>query len=267
MRPINLIYFLLSFLPIAAQKTTSKQDLFICYGKVSPSEIVGYNMVIVESQQYSKEDIIKFKHNNKKVIAYISLTEVNESAFYYNSIKDYAVDKNKNWGSFFLDINNPKVHPIILEAIGKILEKGVDGIFMDNLDNTSQWGRLAGQEEALVTLIKKIRDKHKDITLIQNSGLFLAKKLQKYTNAILIESVLTSYNFEKKEYGYQNDKQKKELLTSINRLKRELRKDVFLVEYTNEQEMRNNVVKEAASLKLPLFVANIDLQSIPRFNK
>ncbi len=266
MRPINLIYFLLPFIT-GAQKENPVQmnkGLFVCYGKTNPKLVKGYDLVILEAAHYNVEEVIIFKENNNRVVAYISLTEVNEAAQFFEDIKPYTLGKNGIWNSWFIDVSLKPAQQIILENIALLKQKGFDGLFLDNIDNVSPWGELKAYKKHLVDFIKQIRTKN--LFLVQNSGLFLGKELNKITDAVLVESVITNYNFKNQQYTFRDDNSKNQLHKAIKKVKRQIKKPIYILEYADTIGMKNKVSKELSSLGFPFFITQINLQSPPQFN-
>lgn len=264
MRLINIIYILLPFLTYEneAKGIISKDDLFVCYGKIAPETIKGYNIVILESQHYNADEVAVIRNNNDKVVAYISTTEVNEAAFFYNDIKEYTLGVNSIWKSSFIDIQNPKAQDILHRAIEKIKSKGFNGIFLDNIDNVSKWGQLANQKNALITFIKEIKERDNSLYIIQNSGLFMSKELEKTTDAILIESVITEYNFIKKQYAFRDSDSKSILLQELKKIKN---KPTYILEYAETHKMKASILDTLKILGYPSFISQINLQKKPQF--
>lgn len=267
MRPISFIYFILPFLASSQINEDIRLDkeLFICYGKITPEAAQGYDMVIIEPQLYSASEIKAFKRYNHKVLGYFSLTEVHHTAVHFSGIKAFTFGKNDNWNSSYIDISNKKAQDIILESIAKLAEKGLDGFFLDNLDNASEWGVLKNRKNDLVRLIKEIKRKHKQAILVQNAGLFVSKELKNTTDAILMESVFTLYDFQKKMYGYRDENSKLKMISELDDQKRALKKPIILVEYVADSLMKEVVEADLKDLGYSYFIANIDLQSTPKF--
>ncbi|MDP5231333.1 MAG: endo alpha-1,4 polygalactosaminidase [Cellulophaga sp.] len=267
MRHIKLFYFLLPFLATAqnATKSAKTDSFFICYGKIMPEKVFGYDVVILESQLYNTDEIKQFKAQNNTVIGYISLTEIHPTSTLYEKIKNYTFGKNDIWGSYYIDIAKPQAQEIIYQEVDSILQKGFDGLFMDNLDNASQWGVLKDHKCSLVQLVKEIKKRHSSIYLMQNAGLFVAKDLKNTTDSILIESVMTAYNFEKNEYAFREDTSKKNLLQELTTLKKECKKQIYILEYAASEKMKETIETSLSKTTFSFSVANIDLQHIPEF--
>ena len=64
-----------------------KNSVLVCYGRLEPETIKGYKYVILESQYYNIYEIQIIKSQNEKVVAYISLGEVNANSQYFNHLK------------------------------------------------------------------------------------------------------------------------------------------------------------------------------------
>lgn len=267
MQPIKLFYFLWPFLAAAQTitKTSEKDTFFICYGKIAPEKVFGYDLVILEPQLYTVVEILEFKRRNQKVIGYISLTEVHPSANLYLPIKEYSFGENATWGSSYIAINKPMAQEIILKEVANIMSKGFDGLFMDNLDNASEWGVLREHKTSLVELIHKIKKKHSNAYLMQNSGLFLAEDLNEVSHSILVESVVTAYNFRDKQYAFRKKEETNQRLLELTKLKAQLKKPIYILEYADTTSMKIMVEDALASTKFSVEVAQIDLQNIPVF--
>lgn len=265
----NILCFLLPLMAIAQtfEKSQMDKELFICYGKIDPIAVQGYKLVIIESQHYGADDIATLKLHNDKVLGYISLTEVNKTSSSYDDLAPCTVGKNEHWNSCYIDISNTKVQNILLSVIEKIINKGFDGLFLDNIDNTGPWGKLTSSKNDLVNFVKKIRSRYKKLFLMQNSGLFLAQEIKNTVDAILVESVLTAYDFEQEKYALRDDLSKKNMLQAIAEAKINFRKPIFIVEYVGEPQMKQQIEKELIRMGHPYFIANIDLQSEPQFLK
>ncbi|WP_158306084.1 endo alpha-1,4 polygalactosaminidase [Maribacter sp. HTCC2170] len=243
------------------------KELFICYGKISPAMVQGYELVVLEAQHYTSKEIELFKTNNSKVLGYLSVTEVNMSATHYEKIREYTFGQNVNWGSCFIDISDKKAQDILLTIANELVSKGLDGFFLDNLDNASQWGRLKGQKDNLLKLIGRIRQANPSLCIVQNSGLFVANQLKHITDAVVIESVFTDYDFKNKKYGYKYEQERTKIVKELKAFRKSLKKPLIIVEYVDNEVMRKTIETQLKELGFGYFIANIDLQTKPEFTE
>lgn len=269
MRRINLFFWLLPSIMISylTEAKTNKNMVFVCYGKVKAELIKGYSYVILEEKHYSKEEIKIIKKNNKHLVAYISLGEVNSHASHFNLVKDNTLGKNINWNSHYLDLTKEKTIIVLTRLIKKCLDKGFDGMFLDNIDNFTSFGPQKNQKKELLSLLKKIRQANPDAFFIQNAGFEIINETAVYVNAVLFESVFTNYQFTTKSYQLREQKEVENYVNKIRTVSDTYKLPVLLVEYADNTELFQNVQLKANNLNVNYFIGSIDLQGIPKFSK
>lgn len=267
MRRINLFFWLLPSIMISylTDSKVNKNSVFVCYGKVKAELIKGYSYVILEEKHYNKEEIKVIKKNNKHLVAYISLGEVNTHASHFNLLKDNTLGKNKNWNSHYLDLTKDKTVIVLSRLIKKCLDKGFDGMFLDNIDNFTSFGPQKNQKKELLSLLKKIRQANPNAFFIQNAGFELLNETGTYMNAVLFESVFTNYQFSTKKYQLREQKDVELYLNRINTVSTTYKLPVLLVEYADNFELYQNIQLKANNLNVNYFIGSIDLQGIPKF--
>lgn len=265
MRRIKFFFFILPSILVSNVfgNTIDKGTLLVCYGKIKPSTIKGYNCVILESNHYKKEEIEIIKKNNKKVIAYISLGEVNPNAKYYNKIKDNILGENKNWGSYYLDMKSLKTQDVLMDEIKIIINKGFDGLFLDNIDNFSSFGPQANQKEFLIQFINKLNTAYPTIHLVQNSGAELVNDTATLIDAILFESIASDYSFKDKKYKLREVADYENYIKNINKIHNDYQIPIYLIEYADSSKLAYQISNRISKTNFDFFIGKLDLQSLP----
>src|SRR6478672_11089796 len=100
----------------------TKKSILVCYGRLEPETITGYNYVILESQHYNIYEIKKIKSQNEKVFAYVSLGEINENSDYFNLFKGELDQKNETWNSYYLNLKSENTIKTLEGIIKGILD-------------------------------------------------------------------------------------------------------------------------------------------------
>ncbi|WP_437370082.1 endo alpha-1,4 polygalactosaminidase [Maribacter litoralis] len=265
MQLISILLLWVPFINASYLKTKVKAEhdkFIVCYGKLNPMNIRGYSMVILEPEHYNIEDIEVFKQNNTKVVAYISLTEINKNSKYYESLLPYVFGSNQVWGSCYINIREKQARQIVAGMANDILSKGFNGLFLDNLDNVSEWGKLKGAENELVCMIKHLKKNNSDLFLVQNSGFFLNDKLVNSTDAVLLESLFSLYDFTTNIYGYRDEISLKIMQKHIKETLSKTAKEVYVMEYANTPKMKKVIAKKLQKLGVPYYISNINLQEV-----
>lgn len=267
MRLIKMFLFILpSVLIPRAFAQTGRANVLVCYGRLEPETIKGYGCVILEQEHYKPAEIRKMKAQNEKVLAYISLGEVNKHAKHYPLLKGSTLGKNTIWDSYYLDLKSEKTTQVLMKRIGEAIDQGYDGFFLDNFDNFGQWGRQSAQRAELVTLLKNINDKYPHYTFLQNAGLDLVADTAPYVDGVVVESVATDYSFTDKKYKLRAGDDFEQRAARLSAINKTHNLPVTLIEYADTAALRDTVEKRIKNLGFDYFIGQIDLQAIPKFS-
>src|SRR5436190_20458320 len=161
---ILILVSVVFFAAAAFGNNISKKSILVCYGRLEPETISGYNYVILESHNYNIYEIQKIKSQNEKVFAYVSLGEINENSGFYNLFKDDLSQSQKNeiWNSYYLDLKSEKTTATLKAIIKDMLDLGYDGMFLDNIDNFTSNGLQPLQKEVLIDFLEDFNQIYPD---------------------------------------------------------------------------------------------------------
>lgn len=146
---------------------------------------------------------LSIAHNaGHKVIAYISVSEVGDDAWYRAEALATVPVKwvNPNWGSAAMDISDPRWAQFVVQRLAKnAVDRGYDGFFLDTVDD--YWD-LGDQDPAhqdsyyigMANLIKAIKAAYPDKELISNRGFEIYDLIKNSIDGIAIESLFRTYD-------------------------------------------------------------------------
>ena len=149
---------------------------------------------------------------------YLSLGEIKKSGPWFPHLSggNVLLDENRSWpGTFTVDVRKDAWRKLMLEqAVPRLLAQGFQGIFLDTLDTPPYLEQLdavryGGMHAAAVALVRDIRRAFPDVPLIMNRGYALLPELAGAVDAIVAESLLTTYDFASKSYKWVPDKELK----------------------------------------------------------
>lgn len=266
MRLIKMFLFILpSILTAHPTGAVGKSTVLVCYGRLNPEDIKGYDYVILEAQFYNVYEIRKIKSQNEKVLAYISIGEVNEHAPHFRELKDYTSGKNEIWNSYYLDLKSEKTVSTLLRIIDQTFQKGYDGFFLDNVDNYTTWGAQPKQKDDLIQFLKTLSEKYPDKVWIQNAGVELVDQTAPYVDALVVESVATNYTFDDKTYKLRPESDYKAYASKLTDISKKHNLPVILIEYADSEKLYKQVLHRIKPLGFDYFIGSIELQTIPTF--
>ena len=266
-------FYLLSINCISSTQKISEDSVYdsfgVVYSAINPRAVSDYSVLIVEPYFYSNQDIIDLQTRGIKVLAYLSLGEVNESRRYFNDLKEIGLKgKNENHGSYYIDISNREVKEKFLnQIVPQLLSLGYDGLFLDTIDAVAPYTIRRDMEEDMVELIQGIRNNNPDKVLIQNAGFFLLDQTSEYVNAVAIEGVASGYDFKENEYLLKSEKEFEERLNFIGSMYGNYGIPFLIIDFAESFEKSLIVKERLTKTGYPFFISNIGFNGLPNWSK
>ncbi|SHF54614.1 Endo alpha-1,4 polygalactosaminidase, GH114 family (was erroneously annotated as Cys-tRNA synthetase) [Salegentibacter echinorum] len=247
----------------AAQSLNSTSKILFTYGDFYPEKISGYDIIVLEGAHFDSGDISTLKLNNETVLGYISMGEVNEAVAHFAELKDKTLGKNHLWNSHILDLEDTKTRAALMSIIAHNVEKGLDGMFLDNIDNYTKYGPTPNKTRFLVSFLQEVKLKYPEIVLMQNAGISVLNDTAPYIDHIAKESIATNYNFARNKYQLRKEEVFQELLRELQDAQKEYHIPIILIEYADSKKMKKKIKTRIEGLNWPVFIGKIDLQTIP----
>lgn len=159
-------------------------------------------------------------------LGYVSVGEVAESNKLYARLKGkrFLLEKNENWNTHVVDVRALGWRQTLFGTLApEIYAKGFDGVFLDTMDSPLGMERkdrkYKGMADALVKVVKALRDKYPHGLICQNRGFEVLERTAPYIDYVLIESLYTSVDFENKTYGRTSDADRESMLGAVAKAK------------------------------------------------
>lgn len=236
------------------------------YEKVNPDDISNqdYDLLIVEPSHYNKAEVEALKNTGATVIGYLSVGEVGEYRWYFEEMKEQGfLGRNENWDSYYLDLADPVVYSLFFDdIIPEIMIRGFDGLFLDTVDAVAPYTNRSYLQGEMLQLIRQIRTEYPDITIVQNAGLFLLDSTASIIDAILIEDVATSYNFNSSSYALKEKKAYEDKVRTIRTLSEKHEIPFLIIDFATTPSLREMTTQRLDTLSYPYFINHIELNDI-----
>ncbi len=119
-----------------SEEFKTKYGVFLDYDG-DLSELDKYNYIVIDARYHSREEIVDFTYGYQKyVYSYINIGSVEDFRDYYDRFSDLTLGDYENWeGEKWVDVSDPRWQDFILNELApELLEKGIDGFFVDNCD-------------------------------------------------------------------------------------------------------------------------------------
>ena len=100
------------------------------------NKLSDYNTVVIDAQYFSKEEITTFKNEGHSVYTYINIGSIEDFRDYYDDYKDLIISKYENWEEeYWIDVSSNIWQDFIInDLMIRLLDKNIDGFFVDNTD-------------------------------------------------------------------------------------------------------------------------------------
>ncbi len=274
---MRAVFFLTALLSCALSLTAAyaadNEKFAIYYADKEPvAKFKPYQLLVFDSTHHPV--LQPLKEDNKTILGYISLGEVDSSSPSYALLKSHnlILQENKNWkGSFYVDQRDPLwAKTVIEDLIPAIMRQGFDGIFLDTLDNPIELeetdkGKYAGMKEATVHLVQAIRMHYPTIKIMMNRAYGILPEVATLIDMELGESVYADYDFEKKAYGKvaANDyKEQVDLLKNARTINPQLK--IYTLDYANPSDRKTiaEIYKTERQNGFVPYVATIELNQV-----
>ena len=225
-----------------------------------------YELLIVEPDHYSKAEVDSLKTPENTVLGYISLGEVNKYRWYYPLMEEQGfLGINENWDSPYLNLADSTVRSILLDQVlPNIMIKGFDGLFLDTIDNVAPYTERSHLQPYMFDIIQQMRERYPESVIIQNAGFFMLDRTHPYVDAVLIEDVATSYDFELERYNLKPKQEYKEKVANIKSLSSKYNKPFLIVDFALNEPLRNKAISRLDTLGIPYFISTIELNDISK---
>lgn len=179
----------------------------VYYGADAPPDaFADYQMVVFDSDRHP--DIEPVAARRTQVLGYLSIGEVHRSRSYFAEVERerLLIYENPTWpGAFAVDVRDARWRRrIVEELVPAILARGFQGVFLDTADTAIDLERrdrtkFAGSTLATIELVKAIRNRHPQITIVLNRGYEILPAVEGAIDMVLAESLVTAWDFENKQ--------------------------------------------------------------------
>lgn len=272
---IHKLCILLKSMHVFAGKPKALRSFVVYYGSVEGADAFkDFDLVVLDSS-YTK--IVKdLKKEDKTVLAYLSIGEVNSSRSYFPYLKEkkLLLESNPNWPeAFLIDIRNPEWGTYVVEMlIPAILKDGFDGIFIDTIDSPIEKERVNpikfnGMKKSAVNIVEKARLSFPAMKIMLNRGYPIAPDVAPAIDYILGESVCNTYDFSSKKYVPVSEEPYLNQVKILNDIKdKNPRLEVMTLDYCDEEDQsrcREIYRKEKGNGFIP-YITTIDLGKVSR---
>ena len=184
-----------------------------------------YDVVVVDGEEASAAKVSALKAEGSVVLAYLSVGTIEKWRGWYNDLKTYRLAAWQNWkDEWFADVSKAGLRNALADEIAPdILDKGFDGLFLDNVDMIEP-NKHKKQREGMRELVARLGDLvHADDGLLfAQNGYWGFKKFGILDDGHLDgwnrEDVTWTFDFDRRKYVRNSDRGRDEALDDLSKM-------------------------------------------------
>lgn len=125
--------------------------------KVQPKDVTSGMLLVIEPEDYTKEEVTALKAKGATVLGYLSAGSVSDERSYYQNLRDYTLDPLPDWPhEKYLDLRRTAVRDWCVARAKEIKAQGFDGWWIDNFDVYEEY-KSSAMYEAVSAVLTKIK--------------------------------------------------------------------------------------------------------------
>ena len=216
--------------------------------KIKPSSVKkGSGILVIEPDDYKKEEVSELKKKGFKVLAYLSIGTIEKERSWYEDYKKYKLKQLPDWPKeYYVNVRKTAWRKFLANRAATLLALGYDGLWLDNLDVYEEYKSTA-MFNACLAVLQKIKGM-KAYVMINGGSEWLDDAIDKklelknyisgYTQEEVF-SLIKSYSG-KGKFGKQESKQSKFYQKLLKKVKK-AGPDGFLLEYTRDSDLKKTI--------------------------
>lgn len=204
-------------------------------------------IVVIEGQSFTKKQIKKLKDKGKTVYTYLNIGAIETYRSYYKKYKKYILGPYENWeDEYWIDVSQKDWQKFIGTTLaGELVDKGVDGFFVDNSDVYYQYKK-SKIYKGLNKILERLRKFSKKKILINGGDVYVTKLIEdKKTSSfdgVNQETVFSKiFDYKNDEFGIQSEEETAYYQSYLKKVKKKNKK-VYLLEYTRDEALKEKIV-------------------------
>lgn len=195
---------LLSACSASTSDSTGKYVVLIGEDSEITEKLSDIDLLVIDAEYFSQNDIARLRENGvREIYSYINIGSIESFRSYDTDFEKYTLGAYENWPEEkWIDVSAPEWQACTASRVDALVQKGVDGFFVDNTDVYYNY-----PQESIYDGILTILDymDHTGRKIMINGGDCFVKKYLTTEKNVLIdgvnqENVFTAYDFSKDVY-------------------------------------------------------------------
>lgn len=221
----------------------------------------GSGIIVIESDDYTKEQIQALRKKGYKILAYLSIGTIEKERGWYKSYAGCRLRQLEDWpNEYYADVRKSNWRRFLINRAAALKKRGCDGWWLDNIDVYSEYKSTA-MFNAILSVFMSIK-KLKGYVMVNGGSEWIDDaldknlKISKYLNGYTQEEVISrilDYSG-KGKFGTQV-KEDSTYYKKMLRRARDNKIEGFCLEYTKNEKIKEKIIQWCKSNKINYYIS------------
>jgi hypothetical protein len=226
--------------------------------------LASHDLVVIDGEDATPAMIATLRRRGVTVLGYLSVGTIEPWRSWHGELKKYRGAYWSEWGEWYADVANPGFQRALSGSIAPaLLDKGFDGLFLDNTDMVEQVPRQAAPMRALVRRLATLTGKRRKLLFAQN-GDPARQGILRYLDGWNREDVTSTYDHDSRTYFSRSEEEQRWALDEVRAIAR-AGLVVTTTDYIapNDAKTRRRAIAASCGAGAIPYVGDIGLTQIP----
>lgn len=242
--------------------TFEKNDygVFLNADASSLGQLKKYDLIVIDAQYFTKNDIELLHQNGTKVYTYLNIGSIENFREYYTTYEKLTIGRYEHWDEEkWVDVADPDWQKFIEQLSQELFEKGVDGFFIDNCD-VYYYAPRESIFEGLTAILQNIMTFDKAV-IINGGDTYVTEYRERYgtidhiMTGVNQESVWSAIDFDNGTF-YEQTRETRDYYCKYLEACQADGMDVYLLEYTTDKKLIQKIKKYCNEHDFHFYISN-----------
>ncbi len=178
-----------------------------------------FDLVVVDGEDVTAAQVQKLRRHGAVVIGYLSVGTIESYRWWYDAASPYKLELWGEWGEWYADVSKAGFRTLIARRVApRMLNKGLQGLFLDNTDMIEEHSAQRAGMRSLVARLARIVHGRGKLLFTQNGEDSIGPSLR-YLDGWNREDVSWTYDFDAGHYVRVGSADRASALAAVRRIR------------------------------------------------
>ncbi|MCX7842193.1 MAG: endo alpha-1,4 polygalactosaminidase [Clostridia bacterium] len=259
-----VLFTMITFIASANTYDSGKTayGVFVGLDPSSKSKLYSYREVVIDASCFSASDINDIKNKGIKVFSYLNIGSIEDFRECFLKFEHIALGNYENWpGEKWIDVSDLSWQDYIVNTAAKnLIDKGVDGFFIDNVDVYS-FCKKDNIFYSIVSILEKLNSTYKKPVIVNGGYDFFTKAMAEKINlcglayGVNTESVITTIDFKSNSFLKNSVENRNNAIEYLKILQKN-GLSIYVIEYSKNKKLNLEIAKRYNELGFKYYISS-----------